>query len=59
MAACSFLGLSRTRVRYADPERTWLYLDPLRGRIVLRHDRLTRADRWLYHGLHSLDFPLR
>src|SRR6476646_2335114 len=45
------------RVRFADPPRTWLYLDPRRGEIVRREARLSRVNRWLYHGLHSLDFP--
>jgi hypothetical protein len=45
------------RMRFADPADTWLYLDPSRGGIVLNHGRISRAERWLYHGLHSLDFP--
>lgn len=45
------------RVRYSDPGRTWLYFDPQRGQIVHHVDRATRARRWLYRGLHSLDFP--
>ena len=45
------------RVRFDDPQQTWLYLDPGQGRIVLKEERLTRLNRWLYHGLHSLDFP--
>ena len=35
-----------------------LSLDPARGAIVRREERLTRLNRWLYHGFHSLDFPL-
>ena len=45
------------RVRYDDPQRTWLYFDPHRGAIAQKEERLTRLNRWLYHGLHSLDFP--
>ena len=45
------------RVRYDDPLRTRLYLDPQRGVIVRKEERLSRVNRWLYHGLHSLDFP--
>ncbi len=45
------------RVRYADPQRTWLYLDPQRGAVVQRSEEITRLRRWLYQGLHSLDFP--
>lgn len=46
------------RVRYADEARTWLYLDPARGGVALANDRVTRTRRWLYQGLHSLDFPV-
>jgi hypothetical protein len=45
------------RVRFADAARTWLYVDPARGAIVQRMDDTRRLRRWLYQGLHSLDFP--
>jgi hypothetical protein len=45
------------RVRYADANATWLYLDPEQGGIVQRSARVSRLRRWLYQGLHSLDFP--
>lgn len=45
------------RVRYTDPQRTWLYLDPHSGLIAHRVERRSRLNRWLYNGLHSLDFP--
>jgi len=45
------------RVRYADPQETWLYLDPQHGTIASRLERASRWNRWLYHGFHSLDFP--
>ncbi|MBI2828797.1 MAG: hypothetical protein HYX77_05960, partial [Acidobacteria bacterium] len=45
------------RIRYADPRRTWLYLDPQHGVIASRLERASRWNRWLYHGFHSLDFP--
>lgn len=51
------LSLPVLRVRYSDPQRTWLYLDPSRGAIVRKEERMSRLNRWLYHGLHSLDFP--
>ncbi len=44
------------RVRYGDAVATWLYFDPFRGAIARKEERLTRLNRWLYHGLHSLDF---
>ena len=45
------------RVRYGDPQRTWLYFDPRRGAIARKEERLSRVNRWLYHGFHSFDFP--
>jgi hypothetical protein len=45
------------RVRYGDPQRTWLYFDPRHGTIARKEERLTRLNRWLYHGFHSFDFP--
>ncbi len=45
------------RVRYADPQETWVYVDPSRGAVVQRNEKVTRLRRWLYQGLHSLDFP--
>ena len=45
------------RVRYDDPRQTWLYIDPRHGTIVRKEERLSRINRWLYHGFHSLDFP--
>ncbi|HYR91532.1 MAG TPA: hypothetical protein VE422_46190 [Terriglobia bacterium] len=44
------------RVRYSDPQSTWLYLDPQHGTMT-KQDRRSRLNRWLYHGFHSLDFP--
>jgi hypothetical protein len=44
------------RVRYADEAGTWLYLDPSLGTMT-KQDRGGRWNRWLYHGLHSLDLP--
>jgi len=51
------LSLPVLRVRYADAQQTWLYFDPKRGTIARKEERLTRLNRWLYHGFHSLDFP--
>jgi len=51
------LPLPVLRIRYNDPQETWLYLDPTRGGVVDRVENATRQRRWLYQGLHSLDFP--
>lgn len=45
------------RAKFDDPEQTWLYLDATDGSIVLAEVGGSRAERWLYQGLHSLDFP--
>jgi len=44
------------RVKLDDPESTWLYIDPRMSQLVGRVHRLDRVERWLYNGLHSLDF---
>jgi hypothetical protein len=51
------LSLPVLRARYADPQQTWLYFDPRHGVIARKEERLTRLNRWLYHGFYSLDFP--
>jgi len=33
-----------------------LYIDPKLGRILGRYQKRERLQRWIYHGLHSLDF---
>jgi hypothetical protein len=44
------------RVKYDDSLETWVYIDPALGQIVASIHRLHRVERWLYNGLHSLDF---
>jgi hypothetical protein len=51
------LPLPVLRVRYRDAADTSLYFDPGRGVVAQKEERLSRTERWLYHGLHSLDFP--
>jgi hypothetical protein len=45
------------RVKYDDPLQTWLYLDPHIGAVAQKEETRSRIERWIYHGLHSLDFP--
>lgn len=45
------------RVKYADADQSWLYFSARDGGVVLRETAAGRPVRWLYHGLHSLDFP--
>jgi len=44
------------RVKFDDPLETWVYVDPELGQLVASIHRLHRVERWLYNGLHSLDF---
>jgi uncharacterized iron-regulated membrane protein len=44
------------RAKLADPLETWVYVDPEMSEVVAVIHRLNRVERWLYNGLHSLDF---
>lgn len=44
------------RVKMDTPEKAWYYVDLKTGQVVLKHEKKSRLERWLYHGLHSLDF---
>jgi hypothetical protein len=44
------------RAKLDDPLETWVYVDPQASEVVAVIHRLERVERWLYHGLHSLDF---
>jgi hypothetical protein len=43
--------------RLDDADRTRYYIDPRTARVVGRYSSSEWVGRWLYHGLHSLDFP--
>ena len=45
------------RVRLSDTKGTWLYINPKTALIQARYTERSRWERWLYNGLHSLDFP--
>jgi hypothetical protein len=44
------------RVKFDDPMQTWLYVDPQMSQPLALVHRLNRVERWLFNGLHSLDF---
>ena len=44
------------RIRFADPLETWVYIDPADLRVAGSVHRYSRLERWLFNGLHSLDF---
>jgi hypothetical protein len=57
--------LDRTRQRplpvivaqLTDGDRTRYYIDPKTARVVGSYDAGDWVNRWLYNGLHSLNFP--
>ena len=51
------LPLPVLRLKFGDPDNTWVYVDPALSRLAAKFTRQERVERWLYHGLHSLDFP--
>src|SRR5690606_18306699 len=44
------------RARFDDAASTWFHIDLNSGRVVTRHTDTSRLQRWIYNGLHSLDF---
>jgi hypothetical protein len=44
-------------VRLNDAGDSMFYIDPKTARIIEAYDSASRWNRWLYHGLHSLDLP--
>jgi hypothetical protein len=44
------------RVQLDDPLDSWLYIDPQSSRLLGNVHRYSRVERWVYNGLHSLDF---
>lgn len=45
------------RLRFGDPDATWLHVDPRDGTILQRLDRSGRINRWLFDAAHRLDLP--
>jgi hypothetical protein len=43
--------------RLNDSEHTRYYIDPKTARVVGSYSSRNWVSRWLYHGLHSFDFP--
>ncbi|MGA3190559.1 MAG: PepSY domain-containing protein [Bryobacteraceae bacterium] len=44
-------------VELSDAARSAYYIDPRTGRVVESYGTRSRWERWLYHGLHSIDLP--
>jgi len=43
--------------RLKDEKETRFYIDPKTGQVVGATTQGTGSTGWLYHGLHSFDFP--
>ena len=52
------LPLPVVRLKFDDPEASWVYVDPARGQVLSVVHKWSRLERWLYNGLHSLDFAV-
>lgn len=45
------------RLKFDDPEQSWLHVDPATGAMLGKMGSGARSNRWLFNALHSLDFP--
>ncbi len=54
----NFRPLPVYRATFDDAESTWYHIDPRNGAIVNRVTDASRLERWLFNGLHSLDFQI-
>ena len=52
----SFRPLPFFRARFDDEESTWYHIDFKTGQPISRVTDASRRERWLFNGLHSLDF---
>jgi len=50
------LPLPVLRIKFDDPAESWIYVDPKKGELLSLIHKYSRVERWLYSGLHSLDF---
>jgi len=51
------LPLPVLRVRIKSPRNTTFYIDPRTGRVIAAYSSAMWAERWVYHGLHSINLP--
>ena len=45
------------RLKFDDPARTWLHIDPATGALLGQLGSGARSYRWLFNALHSMDLP--
>lgn len=53
-----FRPLPVIRVKFSDPESTWFHIHAQTGQLLGRLTFKKRVQRWLYNGLHTLDFSV-
>jgi hypothetical protein len=56
--AAAPIALPYLYIQLAGPDETAFYIDPKLARVALAVTRDVRAKRWLFHALHSWDYPL-
>jgi hypothetical protein len=44
------------RVAFADARKSWIYFDPTTGEVLDISNASSRAYRWVFAGIHQLDF---
>ncbi|MGC1511184.1 PepSY domain-containing protein [Ketobacter sp.] len=44
------------RIQFNDSDQSWFYIDPRTGELIGQQTQKDRLQRWLFNGLHSLDF---
>ena len=49
--------LPAIKISLTDNRNTAYYIDPKTTKVMMKYETKSRVNRWLYHGLHSLDFP--
>ena len=54
----NFRPLPIFRARFDDSESTWYHIDSRTGLPISRVTDASRRERWLFNGLHSLDFQI-
>ncbi len=52
----SQIPLPVLRIKFDDPAQSWVYVDPQQSQLLTVVSSSSRVERWLYNGLHSLDF---
>ena len=52
----SFRPLPIYRAKFNDDEGTWYHIDSQTGEVLNRINKVNRVQRWIYSGLHNLDF---